>query len=294
MSMYMSNSVAPSIGDVVPKTPLVSLTLSRSTANEALAVSGLAQGISITLPITDQSLAPPAGQVFAGYYSCVFWDGTAYSSAGCTSSRTAAAGTAQCTCNHLTAFAAIAEYEYPTQSFTLANVAQSSQYTSASNTLTVSLQVSMDIQGSTALPDYYTASGPPHKLIVTGFGDVTLAAGGTLVLKPVSGGNNGHALFCVGSDSNRAAASTDSMTLTLCAGATMTRDVTYVFAFDITNPSAPRPAANLIVSLEGATSLWPASPMQAPGGVNDPLYLVRMHVSLLIHCVCVCVCVLLH
>jgi hypothetical protein len=279
MAVYMSSGVAPVIGNVVPVSPFVSLTLSRSADTNALEVRDLPQGINITLPISNQSLAPPPGQVFAGYYRCVYWNGSAYSHVGCTSVKLAAPGTAQCTCNHLTGFAAIPEYEYPAQSFTLKNIGQSTQYTSALNTLTVSLQVSLDITGSQALPAHYTASGLPHKLIITGFGGISL--GGTVALKAVSGGNDGHTLFCVG-DTNRSAASANSsagsMVLTLCADSTMTKYVTYIFAFDITNPSAPRPAAYLTISLAGSTALWPSASMLTPGGVYDPLYLVCIQI----------------
>jgi hypothetical protein len=97
---------APTIAGVVPVTPLVGVTLSRADSSYVLNVSGLSQGINITLPVTASVPAYRDGLAFSGKYVCMYWNGSAYSTHGCHAADDQVAGQVKCTCNHLTAFVA--------------------------------------------------------------------------------------------------------------------------------------------------------------------------------------------
>jgi hypothetical protein len=98
---------APTIGGVVPVTPLVGVTLSRADASGVLAVQGLSQGINITLPVNVSSVPAYRGDlVFSGNYVCMYWNGSVYSTLGCRAADDQVAGQVKCTCNHLTTIVA--------------------------------------------------------------------------------------------------------------------------------------------------------------------------------------------
>jgi hypothetical protein len=98
---------APIIAGVVPVTPLVGLTLSRADSTGTLNVSGLSQGINITLPVTATSVpAYRDGLVFSGKYECMYWNGEVYSTQGCRAADDQVPGLVKCTCTHLTEFIA--------------------------------------------------------------------------------------------------------------------------------------------------------------------------------------------
>jgi hypothetical protein len=92
---------APIIADMVPMTPLVGVTLSRSDSAEVLNVSGLPDGINVTLPLTVRA----SDHQNLGY-ECMYWNGMGYSTEGCVATGVKTATSVQCRCNHLTTFVA--------------------------------------------------------------------------------------------------------------------------------------------------------------------------------------------
>ncbi len=92
---------APVLWGVEPATPLVGVTMSLSGSTHVLNVSGLSHRINITLPLTahvsnDADLR----------YECLYWNGSGYSTEGCSATGVWTAASVQCSCNHLTTFVA--------------------------------------------------------------------------------------------------------------------------------------------------------------------------------------------
>jgi hypothetical protein len=93
-------------GDSLPVTPLVGVTLSKQATSEELKVTGLPESdpVVITLPITQDIPAFYNGIKWQRDLVCMFFNGTQYSSEGCTTTPVLFEGVVHCSCSHLTSF----------------------------------------------------------------------------------------------------------------------------------------------------------------------------------------------
>jgi hypothetical protein len=93
-------------GDSLLVTPLVGVTLTKQGTSEELKVSGLPESdpVVITLPITQD--IPPFynGIMWRKDLACMYFNGTGYSSEGCTTTPALSQGVVHCSCSHLTQF----------------------------------------------------------------------------------------------------------------------------------------------------------------------------------------------
>lgn len=158
--------------------------------------------------------------------------------------------------------------------FTVKDIAQQTPMAGAPNSITVSLQSSVELSGS-------------NSSNITIFNLTGLTASSVINLTPVSGGASGHSLFCHDMVTVGTAALDNSMLqLSLCENRALIANTLYAFAFSVSNPPAEQPPPSIQISANGTSFIAPSamlSSSSAAAGIPNgaaPLYTVQTRITL--------------
>ena len=103
--LFSSLSTPPVMGQVIPISPFVTLTLA-GTNGLKIDLNNLSQPVEIQIPIFKDKLCSHDMSVYSGKGRCLYWnnDTMKYSPDGCTTKQSDSANYVTCKCNHLTSF----------------------------------------------------------------------------------------------------------------------------------------------------------------------------------------------
>jgi len=161
-------------------------------------------------------------------------------------------------------------------------MSQSTRLASFSNTISLTLQVSMDVfEGSAQLASFRSSSGPPA-FVISGMTGAVVSNSEVELLRQ-SGitppGVDASERFCSPATGGAGRAEwsqvAHELKLTLCNGATLWSGEEYVLAFNVLNPASQQESPPISIELVGGTS-WSRVAIEKPGTWLDPLLVCNL------------------